>query len=271
MRKNERVISAFLIFLFFLLVIFGLSRTKYFTGVNSFLEKILTPFQSATFRIFNGFPIFFDDPKSQELKKENAELVKELINLRTFEKDNKALKDQFQISYPKSQKLLPAKIIGAPGFIPGISMPENFIIDRGEKDGIKPGQVVVYENNLIGRVKKTTQNLSVVEFLSNLSSSFTARVITVKENNSQILGIIKGRGNNEMLLENVVLSENIKTNNVVTTYGSIKEDGSGYPPNLVVGKILSVDKKPSDLFQKAKVKSLVDFSKLSTVFVITSF
>jgi cell shape-determining protein MreC len=52
------------------------------------------------------------------------------------------------------------------------------------------------------------------------------------------------------------------------TNGDITLSGSGFPPDLVVGKITSVEKKPSSLFQKAEVESFINFSKITAVFVI---
>jgi len=69
-------------------------------------------------------------------------------------------------------------------------------------------------------------------------------------------------------LDNVVLSDSIAVGDYVVTKGDLTIDNSGYPPSLIVGKIISVEKKSSDLFQRGKVKSLVDFSRLSTVFVV---
>jgi rod shape-determining protein MreC len=68
---------------------------------------------------------------------------------------------------------------------------------------------------------------------------------------------------------NVVLSEKLEKDDLVRTKGDVDERGQGFPPDLIVGKIISVNKQPSALFQSAEVKSLVDFSRLSTVFVIT--
>lgn len=70
-----------------------------------------------------------------------------------------------------------------------------------------------------------------------------------------------------MILDNVLLSETLKVGDVVLTNGDIDQNGKGLPPDLIVGKITSVDKNPSALFQKADVVSFVDFSKLSTLFV----
>ncbi|HZJ18567.1 MAG TPA: rod shape-determining protein MreC, partial [Patescibacteria group bacterium] len=69
-------------------------------------------------------------------------------------------------------------------------------------------------------------------------------------------------------LDNVLLSENLKKGDIILTKGDIDQEENGYPPDLIIGKIISVDKSPSALFQKADVVSLVDLSKLTTVFII---
>ena len=71
-----------------------------------------------------------------------------------------------------------------------------------------------------------------------------------------------------MTLDNVLLSENIKVGDIVTTKGDITLKRIGYPPDLIVGKIMSVDKNPSSLFQKARVESFVNLNKLYMVFIL---
>jgi rod shape-determining protein MreC len=160
--------------------------------------------------------------------------------------------------------LLPANIVGAPSFIPGISTPETFIIDKGTSDGVKVGDAVVYKNNLLGKISKISDSLSEVTLVTNTSSSFTA-----KTSSSQALGVIKGQGGGQMILDNVLLSDNLKPSDLVLTNGDTNLSGKGYPPDLVVGKIVSVDKKASSLFQRAEVSSFIDFAKITTVFVIS--
>ncbi|MDO8639533.1 MAG: rod shape-determining protein MreC, partial [bacterium] len=80
------------------------------------------------------------------------------------------------------------------------------------------------------------------------------------------VGIIKG-GGGSLTLGNVLLSENINSGEFVLTYGDINQEGIGVPQDLIIGKITEIEKNPSDLFQKAKVESFVDFASLLTVFV----
>jgi cell shape-determining protein MreC len=55
------------------------------------------------------------------------------------------------------------------------------------------------------------------------------------------------------------------------TKGDISLQNTGYPPDLTIGKIISVSKNPSDLFQKAEISSLIDFSNLEKVFVVVNY
>jgi rod shape-determining protein MreC len=178
--------------------------------------------------------------------------------------DNKALRDQFETKKPISTNLIPAVVIGAPGFIPGITVPENYTLDKGEIDGVKVGDAVIYQENLVGRIIKTTQFLSKVQTITNTASSFTAKTL---ETNA--LGVVKGQGGGNLILDNVVLSDNLKVGDIVLSKGEVDVSGNGFVPDLVAGEIIAVSKNPSDLFQSAKVNSHVDFSRIDKVFVVS--
>ena len=47
--------------------------------------------------------------------------------------------------------------------------------------------------------------------------------------------------------------------------------GGSYPPNLLVGQVVSVRKLDYELFQQAAIQPNVDFNQLGFVLVITNF
>ena len=254
---------AFFVFLLLSCLVFGLSKVGILNPVSSVFQKITTPFQSATYTVFNSVSFLGTNVGLKKLETENLTLTSMLSDQKKLKDDNVALSDQFQTVSPKSNTLLPANIVGAPSFIPGVSTPEIFIIDKGTQDGVKIGAPVIYKNNLLGKITKSNDFLSEVTLVTNISSSFTA-----KASSSEAPGVIKGQGGGEMILDNVLLSDSLKPSDLVLTNGDISLSGSGYPPDLVVGKIVSVDKKASSLFQRAEVSSFIDFSKITTVFII---
>ena len=263
MQKRGRFSYIFIILFLFSIFFLFLSRIGIFKG--TFFASVFSPIQKEIHKTYISFATFTSGFDKEQLKQENINLVKKLIDQKKLEDQNKALLDQFQTNYPKSVDLIPAEVIGSPGFIPGVSVPEKLILDKGESDGITKGDTVVIKNNLIGSIENVSKNSSIVSLATNNSSSFAVKVGVDKN----ILGSIKGQGAGELILDNVLLSENLKKDDIVLTKGDVDEKGKGYPQDLIVGKVISVDKSPSALFQKADVISFVDFSKLTTVFIIS--
>lgn len=264
MQKRSPFIPFFVIFLILSIVVFGLSKAGILKPIEPIFHTIFSPIQSVTYNGFSFITSLGMNGRVRDLENQNFALTKKLINQDKLLEDNKALRDQFETKNPISTNLIPASIVGAPGFLPGITVPEIYIIDRGETDGIRVGNAVVSNENLVGRVIKTTQHLSSVQAITNSSSSFTVKTLETKA-----LGVIKGQGGGNLILDNVILSDSLKIGDIVLTKGDINVSGNGLVPDLIVGEITAVNKNPSDLFQRAKIKSHVDFSKILRVFVVS--
>jgi len=261
MQRRENFWPAFLVVLFLCVVILILSLFGKLKFLSSFLEKGTSAVQSFSTNTFQKLSFTSGNKEIKKLKDENLSLLSKIVDYERLKKENSALLDQFKTAYPTSYNLLEAAVIGMSSFIPGVSTPSDFIINKGSKDNLKVGMAVVIKNNLVGIISKVSENIARVNLINNSSSSFTAKT------QNGVTGVFKGGVS--LTINNVLLSESIKTGELVLTKGSINSDGIGIPPDLVVGEIISVDKKPSELFQKAEMKSFVDFVSLSTVFVYT--
>lgn len=264
MRKKENFLP---IFILLFIISFIFFKTNFSLG---FFERIIIPVQKLTNDFFSLPKNIFSDSELEKIKEENLAFIKKLSDKEEILRENNALKDQFKTTNPQSSSLLQAKIVGSPNFIPGITFPEVFILDKGKKDGVRLGQAVVFKDNIVGKVSKISDRLSETILLTNKQSLFAAKTLSADRQASKTvaLGVVRGYGNGEAVLENVLLSDSLVTNDIVLTKGDLDINGIGYPPDLIVGKIISIDKKASSLFQSAKVKNLLDFSKLSIVFII---
>jgi rod shape-determining protein MreC len=60
---------------------------------------------------------------------------------------------------------------------------------------------------------------------------------------------------------------NIEIGDLVLTSGL----GGGYPPDLIVGQIVTIRSQEFDLFQKATVQPVTDFNRLQIVLIIVNF
>jgi rod shape-determining protein MreC len=254
MKRRGSIIPIFVIFAAMALIIFLFASQGKLSGITGFFEQALLPLQRAGFSLGNNPNTMTTEAMLQE---ENRKLQTQLVQQKELEKENNALRDQFKTSKPSPKTLLPAQIIGI--------RDEGFLIDKGTADDVHTGDVIVYKDNLIGKIGKASTHMSIVYLLQHKDISFTAQTVKTKS-----LGIMKGNGESALILDNVVLSDKLEKGDMVITKGDIDETGKGFPPDLVVGKIVSVNKKASALFQQAEVKSLVDFARLETVFVLTN-
>lgn len=261
MQRRGKLFPVFIIFLLLSLLFIGLSSQGMLGGMRGVLEGVTLPLQKLSFGIFAPA----DESESEKIQRENKELRAALAKQAELEKENRALRDQFETTKPSSQNLLPASVIGMPGFIPGVSVPDSLIIDQGEEESVQRGDIVVVKDSLIGIISQTSAHRSEVALISKKDSSFTAEAVK-----GSVPGILKGEGQGMLILGNVVLSDSLEKGSLVITSGDVSKEGKGYPPGLVVGKIVSVQKKQSELFQTAEVESLIDITKLQMVFILTN-
>ncbi|HVZ58326.1 MAG TPA: rod shape-determining protein MreC [Patescibacteria group bacterium] len=261
MVRRGSIVPVFFFFIVLASISYGLSQTSVGGQTVGIVELLLAPLQHNLFSAVAADRN--DNSPVQKLQQENSQLRTQLAHYQQQDKEIQALRDQFNTQSPPPSTLLPAQVVGLRSFIPGVSLPEQLIIDKGLKEGLRVGSIIVYKNELVGRVSRSTDHLSLVDLSYKKGFSMTAET-----SSSHALGISKGQGQGAILFDNVVLSETLAGGDVVVTKGSQELDGTGAPPGLVIGKIISIDKKASNLFQTAKVQPLFDSRTLTTVFVL---
>ncbi len=253
MQRRATLFPVFIVFFILAGIIILFARGGVFAGLTGFFEQATVPLQRMTFGIFHNNSL----TSEEKLREENANLLTQLAKQKELESENRALHDQFEATNPSPTQLLPAQIIGTNA--------DQIVIDKGKSDQVRVGDVVVSKDNLVGKIVTVSQHLSVLSLITSSQTSFTA-----KEAGNDTPGVVKGLGGGALIFGNVVLSDKLDNNALIVTKGDVDGQGSGFPPDLVVGKITSVNKQPSALFQTAEVESLVDFTKLSTVFIMTN-
>ena len=249
MKRAKTILPIFLLFValsFFILLFIQ-------TPLQQPLQSITLPIQKWVFTTYESVPLV-NPVNESEVQKENNELRKQLAKTEELKRDNKALRDQFQTSNPAPRTLLPAVVVGV--------RDGTILIDKGEKDSIQIGDIVVLKDNLLGKVSKVSPHVAVVTLIIHPDTSFTAET-----SKTAAIGVIKANNGEGITLENVVLSNKLEKDDLVVTKGDVDEKGGGFPPDLVVGKIISVNKQASSLFQSAQIRSLVDINTVRMVFV----
>jgi rod shape-determining protein MreC len=139
----------------------------------------------------------------------------------------------------------------------------SIIIDKGANDGVHVGMPVESSRGLVGQVYRTSGHSAMVILISDNISSVPARLGT-----SRATGIVRGGGlGGAMTMDWIDLESQIAPGEVVLTSGL----GGRFPEDMVIGRIIEVERHEADLFQQAIIQPAVDFDSLEMVFVITDF
>jgi rod shape-determining protein MreC len=136
------------------------------------------------------------------------------------------------------------------------------IINIGSNEGVLPGMPVVTDKGLVGRVDAVIAEAARVQLVTDAASAVNVRM-QASDVEAMLIGSITG----DLSLDNIPQDATIQVGDVVLTSGL----GGGYPPNLLVGQVVSVRKLNSELFQQAAIQPNVEFNRLQFVLVITNF
>jgi rod shape-determining protein MreC len=247
-----------IVFLGFSLIIFLNSAFAPFSFLASITQIIFSipkeQLYSAKTGIVSGKKV-----DVEKLIAENNKLTEKVVEFDRLKQDNSALQSQFETPEPRASNILPTRVVG---FLGEFANPTTLIIDKGEKDGLKKDMAVISGKNLVGKVTSVSRNFSQVMLV--LHPQFTA---LAKSSDSQASGVVRGE-TSFILLDNVSITDNLSSDAIITTKGDVSQGGIGIPQDLIIGKVISLNKNNSAPFQTAKIESSVSFSRLETVFVM---
>jgi rod shape-determining protein MreC len=194
---------------------------------------------------------------NEELKSRNQELTSENTALRELKKENETLREALNINLQRDFKLEIAQVIGK-----DISQ-DSFFLDKGGEDGISEGLPVISQSKiLLGRIGKVYKNNSELILVSNQKSN-----ISVKVGDGELGGIVKGKGNFQIILDLIPLDKEMKPGDAVTTNGM---EGN-LPRDLLIGKVNKILRNDIQPHQGAEIEPALDFNKIDSVFIIINY
>jgi len=198
--------------------------------------------------------------ENEMLRARIAELEREIEEQREMQGEYQILLDLFNRSRetPGFNRLA-ASVIGR-DTSPAI---RSIIIDKGSRDGVQVGMPVESARGLVGQVFRTTSNSAQIILITDNASSIPARL-----GSSRATGNLIGGGpGGSLVMEWIDLKYQIEVGEVVLTSGLAGK----IPQDVVIGRVIEVDRSEAELFQQVGVQSAVDFDALEVVFVITDF
>ncbi len=154
--------------------------------------------------------------------------------------------------------------------------PKNVILVIGDGMGPQAVGLAIYYNLFTNGSEKPL-NLEKLMAAGNTGYCLTYQYGTVVTDSASAVNIRLQASNTEAMLVGSVTGDlsldmiphdaSVQVGDVVLTSGL----GGTYPPNLLVGQVVSLRKLEYELFQQAAVQPNVDFSQLQFVLIITNF
>jgi rod shape-determining protein MreC len=142
------------------------------------------------------------------------------------------------------------------------SIVKSILIDIGSSNGIEPGMPVVTERGLVGRVTDVYRNAARVLLITDSSSNVNTML-----QNTRLRGILRGRAGQLPIMDYLPQDQQILVGDIVVTSG----EGGSFPVGIPVGQVVEVEQNDVEMFQRAAVRTTVDFDTLETVLVVTNF
>jgi rod shape-determining protein MreC len=135
---------------------------------------------------------------------------------------------------------------------------QTIVVDRGRKDDVLAGMVVLAPGGAVGQVIHASENYSKVLLANAPSSAIDAMI-----QKNRIRGILKGAGEKGYVLQYVLKNADVEVGDFIVTAGI----GGVFPAGIPLGKVVRIQRKQRGMFQEIEVEPHVDFQKLEVVFI----
>ena len=193
--------------------------------------------------------------ENERLRARQAEVMEEVLQLREALVTSGHLQRIAEMREDYEIPMLPAEVVGfdvGPAF-------RSVLIDRGRRDGVRPGQPVITFDGVVGLVTATSEMSARVMLALDAQSRVAATV-----QRSRVRGIARGQGTSDLEFEFTTRATDVREGDVVITSGL----GGVYPKGLRVGTVDGVFDPGGQLQSRANLHPSVDLARLEQVFVM---
>ncbi|MGH7251261.1 MAG: rod shape-determining protein MreC [Nitrospiraceae bacterium] len=135
------------------------------------------------------------------------------------------------------------------------------VLNKGERDGIRPEMGVMTQAGVVGRVVKANMSTAVVLLITDPNNAVTGLIQRTRDE-----GIVEGTVRGLARMKYIPLLSAVRVGDTVVTSGLT----GGFPKGLVIGSVRNIERVEGDLFRSADITPEVDVSKLEEVLVIST-
>lgn len=255
------------VFLLVMMAIYTDNREKVTFG-EDLVGAVVMPFQTLFTASSNGvagfFDYFADAKRLTEENKQMSEKIDELNNtirnIDEFKLENERLKSMLDLKKGMGDyDLIGAEVIAKD---PG-NWFNTFTIDKGTSSGLAVRQAVITSKGLVGYIYEIGTNYAKVVTIIDTNSSTGSLVVRTRD-------IAMIEGDLELGMDGLCRMTYISKDASVITGDLIETSGLGgiYPKGILIGKIREIRPETQSVSQYAVVEPVVDFQRITEVFVI---
>jgi len=193
------------------------------------------------------------EEENQRLEEDNRRLQLRLLRLRDLENQLGPLSAAVRYSPPEGFEVQVADVL----YIDHASWVRTLVLYAPDAE-LTENQAVVTSQGLVGRVVLVTGAYAKVQLITDRAASVAAMVQRTRRQ-----GLVQGTSREGLQLSFLPRGSDVRLGDRVVTSGI---DGI-YPRGLAVGTVTSVE-TGSDLFQKIRLNSAVDFGTLDHAYIL---
>ncbi len=233
-----------------------------FGAAHQLTLDFIGPIQSGVTRVVAGVTALKDDyialwnvrADNKRLQALVDKYLKELGEYREGYSTNLYLEELLEFKDKLSFQPLAARVVGKePAY-----WYQTIVVDRGRKDDVLEGMIVLAPSGVVGQVIHTSEHYSKVLLANAPSSAIDAMI---QKNRTR--GILKGAGEQGYVLHYVLKNADVEEGDYIVTAGI----GGIFPAGIPLGRVSKIHKKKRGMFQEIEVQPHVDFQKLEFVFI----
>lgn len=250
------------------LIVIGILICLHLLGALNFLEGLFGRGMSAVGGPFyrggqKTFGFFETITTARELASENRQLREELAKVKgelasreELVRENELLREQLEFVSELELMTQAAEVVGRD--------PNNLlqfmVINQGAGEGVEEGMAVISANgHMIGKAAEVGSHHSKI-----ISSVDPQSRVAALVQSSRASGVVGGEHGLWLVMDDIPQDAKVERGDFIITSGLEEK----IPRGLVIGEVEEVDSADNQLFQRARVRPLVDFRDPEMVFVV---
>jgi rod shape-determining protein MreC len=199
------------------------------------------------------------------LRDENARLTADNARAEEIKRENDQLTALLQLRSGYDFDTVASAVIGRDSQ----EFRRLIVLDKGTKDGIRVGDVVIASGGaLAGRVSEVGSDSASVVLLTDAESTVIGQLVS-----NAATGEVVGQLGGVLVMNQIDSSEKVTLGDEVVTAGLELASGirSPYPKGLLIGQVVDVRLDANDVVQTAFLQPTADLDKLEYVLVILDY